>query len=402
MQIFKKICHFCTPLLIYLSKLLMKLFDVYPLYNVEPVSALGFEIIDSKGDTYFDFYGGHAVISIGHSHPKYIKSLTDQLNRIAFYSNSVLNPMQNEVAQRIADVSGLNNYQLFFVNSGAEANENALKLASFHNGRKKVIAFKKAFHGRTSAAVNVTPDAKIVAPINATFEKVFFDLTDIEGVCEEIFQGDVAAVIIEGIQGVGGVHVPSAELLQKIQKACTLTDTVLILDEVQSGYGRSGKFFAFQHAEGVEPDVVTMAKGMGNGFPVGGLLIHEKFAPRMGMLGTTFGGNQLACAACISVLDVIKSENLMHNAQVIGDYAMAELKKVHGVKEVRGMGLMIGFSFDFPIAELRKRLVYNEHIFIGSSSEPNTIRFLPPLTIGKKEIDILVAALNRAIATLFS
>lgn len=378
----------------------MKLFDVYPLYNVEPVSAHGFEIIDAKGDTYFDFYGGHAVISIGHSHPHYVKSLTEQLNRIGFYSNSVQNPLQNEVAQRIAELSGLNNYQLFFINSGAEANENALKLASFHNGRKKVIAFNKAFHGRTSAAVNVTPDAKIVAPINATFEKQFFNLTDIDGVCEAIFEGDVAAVIIEGIQGVGGVHIPSAELLQRIQKACSLTDTVFILDEVQSGYGRSGKFFAFQHAEGVEPDVITMAKGMGNGFPVGGLLIHDKFAPRMGMLGTTFGGNHLACAACNAVLEVIKSENLIQNAQEVGDYAIAELKKVHGVKEVRGLGLMIGFTFDFPIAELRKRLVYDEKLFIGSASDPKTIRFLPPLTIGKKEVDILVAALNRVIATL--
>ena len=378
----------------------MKLFDVYPLYNVEPVSAHGFEIIDAKGDTYFDFYGGHAVISIGHSHPHYVKSLTEQLNRIGFYSNSVQNPLQNEVAQRIAELSGLNNYQLFFINSGAEANENALKLASFHNGRKKVIAFDKAFHGRTSAAVNVTPDAKIVAPINATFEKQFFSLTDIDGVCDAIFEGNVAAVIVEGIQGVGGVHVPSAELLQSVQKACALTDTVLILDEVQSGYGRSGKFFAFQHAEGVEPDVITMAKGMGNGFPVGGLLINDKFAPRMGMLGTTFGGNHLACAACNAVLEVIKSENLIQNAKEVGDYAIAELKKVHGVKEVRGLGLMIGFTFDFPIAELRKRLVYDEKLFIGSSSEPNTIRFLPPLTIGKKEVDILIDALNRVIATL--
>ena len=378
----------------------MKLFDVYPLYQVEPVSALGFEIIDTKGDTYFDFYGGHAVISIGHSHPHYVKSLTEQINRIGFYSNSVQNRLQNEVAQKLAELSGVNNYQLFFVNSGAEANENALKLASFHNGRKKVIAFHKAFHGRTSAAVNVTPDAKIVAPINATFEKQFFALTDIEGVCDAIFEGDVTAVIIEGIQGLGGVHIPSAELLQRVQKACAHTDTVFILDEVQSGYGRSGKFFAYQHAEGVEPDVITMAKGMGNGFPVGGLLIHDKFAPRMGMLGTTFGGNHLACAACISVLDVMKAENLIQNAQEVGDYAKEELKKVHWVKEVRGLGLMIGFTFDFPVAELRKRLVYDEKLFIGSASDPKTIRFLPPLTIGKKEVDILVAALNRVIATL--
>ncbi len=375
----------------------MKLFDVYPLYDIEPVSGLGCRVYDKNGIGYLDFYGGHAVISIGHAHPHYIKKIEDQLHHLGFYSNAIQNSLQHEVADKLGKLSGLDNYQLFFVNSGAEANENALKLASFHNGRTKVVAFKKAFHGRTSAAVNVTPDAKIVAPINAGFEKEFHDLNNFETVEASLKKGDVTAVIIEGIQGIGGIHQASAEFLQKVQAFCRETDTVFILDEVQSGYGRSGKFFAFQYAEGIEPDVVTVAKGMGNGFPVGGVLIHPKFKPRYGMLGTTFGGNHLACAACIAVLDVIKAEDLLQNAIEVGDYAQSLIKSLKGVKEVRGKGLMIGIEFEFPIAELRKKLLFDEHIFVGSSSETHTMRLLPPLSVSKHDVEVLVEAMKRVL-----
>ncbi len=375
----------------------MKLFDVYPLYDIEPVSGLGCQVYDKNGTGYLDFYGGHAVISIGHGHPHYIKKLEEQLHKLGFYSNFIQNSLQHEVADKLGKLSGLNDYQLFFVNSGAEANENALKLASFHNGRTKVVAFKKAFHGRTSAAVNVTPDAKIVAPINAGFEREFHDLNNFETVETSLKKGDVAAVIIEGIQGIGGIHQASEDFLQKVQSLCHQTDTVFILDEVQSGYGRSGKFFAFQYSQGIEPDVVTIAKGMGNGFPVGGVLIHQKFKPKFGMLGTTFGGNHLACAASVAVLDVIKAENLMQNAVEVGDYAQEKLKMLRGVKEVRGKGLMIGIEFNYPVAELRKKLLFDAHIFVGSSSEANTIRLLPPLSATKQDVDTLVEALNRLL-----
>lgn len=375
----------------------MKLFDVYPLYDIEPVSGSDCRVYDKNGVGYLDFYGGHAVISIGHGHPHYVKKLEEQLHKLGFYSNFIQNSLQHEVADKLGKLSGLEDYQLFFVNSGAEANENALKLASFHNGRTKVVAFKKAFHGRTSAAVNVTPDSKIVAPINAGFEKEFHDLDNFETVEASLKKGDVAAVIIEGIQGIGGIHQASEDFLQKTQALCRQTDTVFILDEVQSGYGRSGKFFAFQYAQGIEPDVVTIAKGMGNGFPVGGVLIHPKFKPKFGMLGTTFGGNHLACAACVAVLDVIKAENLMQNANEVGDYAQEKLKTLKGVKEVRGKGLMIGIEFDYPIAELRKKLLFDAHIFVGSSSEANTIRLLPPLSATKQDVDKLVEEMHRLL-----
>ncbi len=375
----------------------MKLFDVYPLYDIEPVSGLGCRVYDKNGVGYLDFYGGHAVISIGHGHPHYVKKLEEQLHKLGFYSNFIQNSLQHEVADKLGKLSGLEDYQLFFVNSGAEANENALKLASFHNGRTKVVAFKKAFHGRTSAAVNVTPDAKIVAPINAGFEKEFHDLNNFETVEASLKKGDVAAVIIEGIQGIGGIHQASEDFLQKVQALCHQTDTVFILDEVQSGYGRSGKFFAFQHAQGIEPDVVTIAKGMGNGFPVGGVLIHSKFKPKFGMLGTTFGGNHMACAACVAVLDVIKAENLMQNAVEVGDYAQEKLKTLRGVKEVRGKGLMIGIEFNYPVAELRKKLLFDGHIFVGSSSEANTVRLLPPLSATKQDVETLVEAMQRLL-----
>jgi acetylornithine/N-succinyldiaminopimelate aminotransferase len=368
----------------------MKLFDVYPLYNIEPVKGKGTKVWDTEGVEYLDFYGGHAVISIGHAHPHYVKKVSKQVANLGFYSNSIINSLQTELGEKLGKMSGLKDYQLFLINSGAEANENALKLASFHNGRTKVIAFKKAFHGRTSAAVNVTPDPKLVAPINATFEREFHDINEIASVKASILRGDVCAVIIEGIQGIGGIHTPNAAFLKEIQALCRKTDTIFILDEIQSGYGRSGKFFAYQYIKGLEPDIVTTAKGMGNGFPIGGVLIHPKFKPKYGLLGTTFGGNHLACAAAIAVLDVMKKEKLIENAAKVGAYAIEKMKTLEGVKEVRGMGLMIGVEFEFPTADLRKRLAFQQHVFVGSSSEANTVRLLPPLSISMAEVDILV------------
>jgi acetylornithine aminotransferase len=303
------------------------------------------------------------------------------------------------LAKKLGELSQLNDYQLFLISSGAEANENALKLASFHNGRKKVIAFKKAFHGRTSAAVNITPDPKIVAPINEGFEKEFFDLNDFESVQKSVLKGDVCAVIVEGIQGIGGIHVPDITFLKALQTLCNQTNTILILDEIQSGYGRSGKFFAYQYAD-IQPDLVTTAKGMGNGFPIGALLIHPKFKAKHGLLGTTFGGSHLACAAAIAVLDVLKAEFLVENAATLGNYAMRQLKSLQGVKAVRGLGLMIGVEFNFPVAALRKALVFNEKVFVGSASEPNTLRLLPPLNVTKQDVDALISKLRHALTTL--
>ena len=376
----------------------MQLFDVYPLYNIEPVIGKGTKVWDTEGVEYLDFYGGHAVISIGHAHPHYVKMIKNQVSKMGFYSNSIINSLQQELADKLGKLSSCDDYQLFLINSGAEANENALKMASFHNGRTKVIAFKKAFHGRTSAAVNITPDPKLVAPINATFEREFHDLNDIKSVKSSILKGDVCAVIIEGIQGIGGIHLPNAAFLKEIQDLCHKTDTVFILDEIQSGYGRSGKFFAFQYAKGVKPDIITTAKGMGNGFPIGGVLIHPKFKAKHGMLGTTFGGSHLACAAAIAVLDVMKKEKLIANAAKVGAYAIEKMKTLEGVKEVRGIGLMIGVEFEFPTAGLRKRLAFEQKVFVGSSSEANTIRLLPPLSISASEVDILVEKMNAEIA----
>ena len=376
----------------------MQLFDVYPLYDIEPVLGKGATVWDKTGDSYLDFYGGHAVISIGHGHPHYVQKLSEQLSKLGFYSNSIINSLQYELANKLGRLSQCDDYQLFLINSGAEAIENALKLASFHNGRTKIVAFKKAFHGRTSAAVNITPDPKLVAPINATFEREFHDLNNIDTVRDSILRGDVAAVIIEGIQGVGGIHLPEGDFLREVQALCHATDTVFILDEVQSGYGRSGKFFAFQHHAGIEPDIITMAKGMGNGFPVGGVLIHPKFKAKHGMLGTTFGGSHLACAAAIAVLDVIKDENLMENARIIGNYALKQLATIEGIKAVRGIGLMLAVEFPFPTAALRKRMAFDEKCFVGSSSEANTIRLLPPLCVTKADVDRLVASLKAAVS----
>lgn len=369
----------------------MKLFDVYPLFPIEPVKATGSWLWDSEGKKYLDLYGGHAVISIGHNHPHFVEALKSQLDKISFYSNSVKNSMQEKLAQKLGELSGYPNHQLFLCNSGAEANENALKLASFVTGRKKVIAFKKAFHGRTSGAVAATDNPKIVAPFNAGHDIVFLPLND-EQAFSEAINKDIAAVIIEGIQGVGGIQLPDDSFLKFISGKCKEFGVLLILDEVQSGYGRSGKFFAHQHA-GIEADLITIAKGMGNGFPVGGLLIHPDIKPWSGMLGTTFGGNYLACAAAMSVLEVIEQEDLMTNAATLGDYWMEQLRSFPYIQEVRGRGLMIGFDLPDSLASLRKDLLFKHHIFTGEA-KPNTVRLLPSLAMTKAEADILLEALT--------
>jgi acetylornithine/N-succinyldiaminopimelate aminotransferase len=367
----------------------MKTFDVYPLLNVEPVKASGCWIWDKDGNKYLDLYGGHAVISIGHTHPQYVKKIEEQLEKIGFYSNSVKIPLQDELAQKLGELSGYADYNLFLCNSGAEANENALKLASFHNGRKKIIAFSKAFHGRTSLAVSATDNKSIIAPVNETDNIVFLPFND-GAALENAMNDSVCALIIEGMQGVGGVQVPSDAFLQKAKELCEKHNAVLILDEVQSGYGRSGKFFSHQYA-GIKPDIITTAKGMGNGFPIGGVLISPKFAQKHHMLGTTFGGNHLACAAAIAVLDVIKNEKLMMNAKAIGDYMISVLKKITGVKEVRGRGLMIGVELDFPYEQVRNELIFTHRIFTGTAGK-NIIRLLPPLTLSKEEAEIFLHA----------
>ncbi len=361
----------------------MKLFDVYPLFDINVVQGKGCHVYDDKGNEYLDLYGGHAVISIGHTHPYYVEKLTAQLNRLAFYSNSVVNKLQTELAEKLGRASGYDDYSLFLINSGAEANENALKLASFHTGKKKVVSFAHSFHGRTSAAVNVTDNPKIIAPINHTFEVVYLPLNDIEAVRRELAGGDVCAVVIEGIQGVGGIQLPSDDFLRQLRQVCTDTATVLIVDEIQSGYGRSGKFFAHQYA-GIRPDIITMAKGMGNGFPIGGLLISPMFTPFYGMLGTTFGGNHMACTAAIAVLDVMEQEHLVENAGRVGAWLIDELRRLPGIKEVRGRGLMIGIEFDASIKELRTSLLFDHKVFTGVAGT-NVIRLLPPLCLSMQE-----------------
>ncbi len=370
----------------------MKLFDVYPLFDIEIVRGEGCKIYDTNNTEYLDLYGGHAVISIGHSQPYYVQKVEGQLHNLVFYSNSVINNLQVEVAEKLGEISGYDDYSLFMINSGAEANENALKLASFHTGRKKVVAFGKSFHGRTSAAVRVTDNEKIVAPVNQGLDVEFIPLNDIEKVKKSLKNEDVCAVIIEGIQGVGGIQIPQVEFLQELSKVCKETGTVLILDEIQSGYGRSGKFFAHQYAD-IRPDIITVAKGMGNGFPVAGVLISPMFKPVYGMLGTTFGGNHLACAASAAVLDIIKVERLVENAATIGDYLMKELKQIPQIKDVRGLGLMIGLEFEKPVKELRSKLLFEKHIFTGVSGT-NVIRLLPPLCLSKADADCFLEALK--------
>ncbi len=367
----------------------MNTFHVYPLYNITPVKALGSTLWDDKGQEYLDLYGGHAVISIGHSHPQYVKAIQEQVAKLGFYSNSVQIPLQQELARKLGELSGLEDFALFLANSGAEANENALKLASFHTGRKKIIAFKKGFHGRTSAAVAVTDNPSIKAPINFDEHVVFLPFNDAEAVKAAVDE-ETCAVIMEGIQGVGGIHVASDEFMVAIREACDAHGAIFIHDSVQCGYGRSGKFFTFQHS-GVQPDIVSMAKGMGNGFPIGGILISPKFEAKFGLLGTTFGGNHLACAAAIAVLDVIKSENLIQNAAELGTYLMAELKKIPGIKELRGKGLMIGIELDKPVKEIREKLLFEDKMFTGVAGA-NTIRLLPSLAITRADLDRFLAA----------
>lgn len=372
----------------------MKLFDVYPLFPIEPVKAEGSWLWDQEGKKYLDLYGGHAVISIGHNHPRFVEALKSQLDKISFYSNSIKNELQEKLAVKLGQLSGYPNHQLFLCNSGAEANENALKLASFVNGRKKVIAFKKAFHGRTSGAVAATDNPKIVAPFNAGHEIVFLPFND-ETAFVNAINKDVEAVIIEGIQGVGGIHVPNPSFLQLLSKKCKEVGALLILDEVQSGYGRTGKFFAHQFAN-IEADLITIAKGMGNGFPVGGVLIHPDIKPWSGMLGTTFGGNYLACAASLAVLEVIEKENLMHHASELGNYWMDELKNFPAILDVRGKGLMIGFDLPDSLASLRKDLLFKHNIFTGEA-KPNTVRLLPSLALSKGDADLFLEALAQEL-----
>jgi acetylornithine aminotransferase len=373
----------------------MKLFDVYPLYDVNIVKGQNCRVLDDKGNEYLDLYGGHAVISIGHAHPHYVQAVSEQVARLGFYSNSVVNKLQQQLAERLGKASGYEDYSLFLVNSGAEANENALKLASFYNGRTRVISFSKAFHGRTSLAVEATDNPKIIAPINSNGHITYLPLNDLEAVKAELAKGDVCAVIIEGIQGVGGIRLPEDSFLQALSQLCKETDTVLILDEIQSGYGRSGKFFAHQYA-GIRPDLITVAKGIANGFPMSGVLISPKFTPVYGQLGTTFGGNHLGCAAALAVLDVIEQEHLVENAAKVGSYLMEQLKSFPQIKEVRGRGLMIGLEFDQPIKEIRTKLIFEQHVFTGAGGT-NILRLLPPLTLTQADADDFVARLKAVL-----
>ncbi|MDD4032711.1 MAG: aminotransferase class III-fold pyridoxal phosphate-dependent enzyme [Bacteroidales bacterium] len=379
----------------------MELFDVYALFDVEPVKREGCYVYDDQGNKYLDLYGGHAVISIGHSHPLYVQKLTDQLSRLGFYSNSVKNSLQKELAYRLGLISGYEDYSLFVCNSGAEANENALKLASFHTGKGRVIAFRKAFHGRTHGAVTVTDNPKIVAPVNHHDHVTFIPLNDAEALDEALQNGDVCAVIIEGIQGVAGINCPDADFLVTAKTLCEKYGALLILDEVQSGYGRSGKFFAHQYA-GIRPDIITVAKGMGNGFPIAGVLISPQIKPSKGMLGTTFGGNHLACAAGLAVLEVMEKEHLIENALATGNYLKEKLSGFKEIKQVKGMGLMLGLEFNFPIAPLRSLLVQQYKVFTGSSGNENVMRLLPPLSLTIEQADQFMAALSSALTLLFS
>lgn len=374
----------------------MKLFDVYPLFDINIVKGEGCYVWDDKGNKYLDLYGGHAVISIGHSHPTYVEKISNQVSKLGFYSNSVINTLQQDVATRMGKLSGYDDYSLFLINSGAEANENALKLASFHNGRTRIVSFNKSFHGRTSLAVEVTDNPKIIAPVNSNRHVTYLPLNDIDAAKAELEKGDVCAVIIEGIQGVGGILIPDDNFMRELSELCTRTGTILILDEIQSGYGRSGKFFAHEYA-GIKPDIITVAKGIGNGFPVAGVLISPMFTPVHGMLGTTFGGNHLACAAALAVIDVMEKENLVENAARVGNYLMEELKKISGIKAVRGRGLMIGIEFDEPVKELRRKLLFDYKVFTGVTGT-HVIRLLPPLSLTMEQANEFLnkfrAALN--------
>ena len=373
----------------------MELFDVYSLFDVTPVRAKGCTVWDDKGQEYLDLYGGHAVISVGHSHPHYVEALKAQLDKIGFYSNSVRNPLQEELAKRIGEVSGYEDYALFLDNSGAESNENAAKLASFHTGKDRIIAFRRSFHGRTSGAVALTDNPAIVSPFNAHHRVTFLDLNDGDAVAEELMKRDVAAVIVEGIQGCGGIHVPTPGFLQTLSRLCRQYGAALILDEVQSGYGRTGKFFAHQWA-GIRPDIITLGKGIANGFPCGGILIAPQFQARKGMLGTTFGGNYLACAAALAVLDIIEEEHLVDNAREVGEYLKSQLPESPRIREVRGKGLMLGIEFNEPVAPLRQTLLYDKHIFTGVAGT-NMIRLLAPLCLSMEEAAYFVDTLKEIL-----
>ena len=373
----------------------MKLYDVYPLFDINIVKGKGCHVWDEKGEEYLDLYGGHAVISIGHAHPHYVEMISNQVAQLGFYSNSVINKLQQELADRLGELSGYDDYQFFLINSGAEANENALKLASFYNGRTRVLVQEKAFHGRTSLAVEATHNPKIIAPINANGHVTYLPMNDLPAWEAEFAKGDVCAVMIECIQGVGGIRLVTPEFMQGLRALCDKYDTILICDEIQCGYGRSGKFFAHQHT-GVRPDIITVAKGIGNGFPMGGVLISPKFTPVYGQLGTTFGGNHLACAAAIAVLDVMKQEGLVENAAKVGAYLMEELKKFPQIKEVRGQGLMIGMEFDEPIKDIRRRLLFEQKVFTGVSGT-NVIRLLPPLCLSMAEAEEFLKRFKQAL-----
>ena len=374
----------------------MNLFDVYPLYSITPVKALDCIITDENGVEYLDLYSGHGVISIGHSHPEYINKLKNQLDKIGFYSNAIQNPLQVELAKKLGALSGYEDYSLFLCSSGAEANENALKLASFHTQKSRIIAFENSFHGRTSAAVAATDNKKIVAPMNAQQVVTFLPLNTIELVESELEKGDVCCVIIEGIQGVGGLDEGTTEFFQALEKVCEKHNVALILDEVQSGYGRSGKFFAHQY-HNIKPDIISIAKGMGNGFPIGGILISPKIKASYGLLGTTFGGSHLSCAAGIAVLETIENEKLQENATQVYNHFLEVIKGMPYVKKIKGKGLMLGLEFDFDVSELRKKMILEKHVFTGNSNNKNLLRILPPLTIKKEDINHFVKVLKEAL-----
>ena len=396
------ICPNCTTFAAFLTLRLskMKLFDVYPLFDVNIVKGQGCHVWDDKGQEYLDLYGGHAVISIGHSHPHYVEKVTEQLYKIGFYSNSVINKLQQQLAERLGKISGYDDYQLFLINSGAEANENALKLASFSNGRTRVLSAEKAFHGRTSLAVEVTNNPKIIAPINANGHVTYLPMNDLAAWEDELQKGDVCAVILECIQGVGGIKLATKEFAQGLQKLCKQYGTILICDEIQCGYGRSGRFFAHQWLD-IRPDIITVAKGIANGFPMAGVLIAPDFKPVYGQLGTTFGGNHLACAAALAVLDVFEEEKLVENAHEVGTYLMEQLKKIDSphIQDIRGRGLMIGIDLDVPHKDVRQPLIYQEHCFTGCAGQ-NILRLLPPLCLTKDEADQFIDKLTRILKTL--
>ncbi|BAR92075.1 aspartate aminotransferase family protein [Blattabacterium cuenoti] len=376
----------------------MKLFDVYPILDIELSKSKGSYVFDVQGNMYLDFYGGHAVISIGHSHPHYVEALIEQIHKISYYSNSVYISQKNKLASLLGNISGYKDYSLFICNSGTESNENALKIASFYTGKKKVIAFKGSFHGRTSGSLSVTDNYKLISPFNAQHETIFINYQDFDSLEEKLRNQDICAVITEGIQGVSGIIDPGLYFFHQVESFCKKYNTILILDEVQSGYGRTGTFFSHQLYP-IKPDLITVAKGMGNGFPIGGVLIHPKFKPYYGMLGTTFGGNHLACTAGIAVLEILKKEKLIENAKKMGKILSKELRIISEIKEIRGRGLMIGVEFDFPILDLKNVLVYKEKVFVGTSNNPYVLRLLPPLNINENHIKLFLKKLKNALAS---